>query len=229
MTWTIRVLNWREFQHYKDRDPPWIKLHQRKLLDKPEWRRLSGAGAKLLVDVWMLAAGSKEGEVTLPLADLGYRLRMPVVRLARGLRELRTVGLVELSKQMLADAATTQALDAPEGEGETEGEERERTTAEPRVPETTGHIAMANWVRDVGAVWRKAYQGEPPWGKLGKLLLPVKDEPEFLVRFAAYCAETPCRYVNLATFVGGFGSWGNGTKKTPQRFNYTPGHSGPAI
>jgi hypothetical protein len=28
----LRVKNWSEFQHYKDRNPPWIKLH-RTLLD----------------------------------------------------------------------------------------------------------------------------------------------------------------------------------------------------
>ena len=30
--------NWGELQHYKDRSPPWIKLHK-KLLDNFEWDR----------------------------------------------------------------------------------------------------------------------------------------------------------------------------------------------
>lgn len=122
VTWTIRVLNWREFQHYKDRDPPWIKLHQRKLLDKPEWRRLSGNAGKLLADVWMLAAGSKEGELTLRLPDLAYRLRLAPRSLGRSLLELSRAEFLELGKQMHADASSAQAHDAPEGEGETERE-----------------------------------------------------------------------------------------------------------
>lgn len=122
MTWTIRVQNWREFQHYKDRDPPWIKLHQRRLLDKPAWRRLHGSAAKLLVDLWMLAAGTKEGELDLGIADLAYRLRSPASRVFSDLQVLDRCGFVSLGKQMLASASTAQAGAVPEGEGEGETE-----------------------------------------------------------------------------------------------------------
>lgn len=122
------MLNWREFQHYTDRDPPWIKLHQRKLLDKPEWRRLSGAAGKLLVDLWMLAAGTKEGDVMLRLADLGYRFRSPLPRLARGLMELERAEFVALSNQMQSDASAAQSNADTERETEAEGETQKTTT-----------------------------------------------------------------------------------------------------
>ena len=32
----LRIKNWSEFQHYKDRAPPWVKLHH-SLLDNFEW------------------------------------------------------------------------------------------------------------------------------------------------------------------------------------------------
>jgi hypothetical protein len=119
--WTVRVLNWSDFQHYTGRNPPWIKLH-RSLLDKPDWRRLGGAGGKLLVDLWMLAAGTKEGHVLLRLGDLGYRLRMPLPRLARVLIELASGAFVELSKPMLADCKQAHTNGVAEGEGDTETE-----------------------------------------------------------------------------------------------------------
>jgi hypothetical protein len=38
----LRVKNWAEFQHYRSRRPPWIKLH-RGLLDDYAWHRLPEA------------------------------------------------------------------------------------------------------------------------------------------------------------------------------------------
>lgn len=88
--------------------------------------------------------------------------------------------------------------------------------------------SRANWVRRLGGIWRKRYQGTPPWGQIGKLLLPVKDEPELDRRFTAYLEATEPQFVNLAKFVASFGSWGNG-KKAPQSYSYEPGQSGPNL
>lgn len=88
--------------------------------------------------------------------------------------------------------------------------------------------SRANWVRRLGTIWRNRYHGTPPWGQIGKLLLPVRDEPELDYRFTAYLAVTDPQFVNLAKFVASFGSWGNG-KKRPQTYTYEPGHSGPEL
>jgi hypothetical protein len=53
----LRVKNWAEFQHYKDRNPPWIKLH-RALLDDYEFARLPDASKAHLVLIWLLASQS---------------------------------------------------------------------------------------------------------------------------------------------------------------------------
>jgi len=53
----FRVRNWEKFQHYKDRNPPWIKLHT-ELLDNYEFSRLQDASKLLAVCIWMLAARS---------------------------------------------------------------------------------------------------------------------------------------------------------------------------
>lgn len=128
--WTIRVPKWKEFQHYSDREPPWIKLY-RSLQDKPEWRRLSGWGGKLLMDVWMLAAQPKKGGfVTLRLFDLAYRLRMPAPRTAKALMELHDADLLALSDGMLAECGQCAT---PETERETEGETQQSTTTTRRL------------------------------------------------------------------------------------------------
>lgn len=53
----LRVKNWSEFQHYKDRAPPWIKLH-RSLLEDYEFSMLPDAAKAHLVLIWLFAAGN---------------------------------------------------------------------------------------------------------------------------------------------------------------------------
>jgi len=68
-----RVKNWKEFQHFKDRRPPWIKL-DRDLLDDPDWHELSGEEAKALVMIWLVAS---ENDGNLPdNRKLAFRLRI---------------------------------------------------------------------------------------------------------------------------------------------------------
>jgi len=49
------VKNWAEFQHYKDRNPPWIKLH-RSLLDDYEFSCLQDASKAHLMLIWLFAS-----------------------------------------------------------------------------------------------------------------------------------------------------------------------------
>lgn len=53
----LRVKNWERFQHYKDRNPPWIKLH-RALLDDYAFSQLPDSAKGILPLIWILAAGS---------------------------------------------------------------------------------------------------------------------------------------------------------------------------
>lgn len=57
----LTVKNWSEFQHYKDRHPPWIKLH-RALLDDYEFARLQDASKAHLMLIWLFAS-SHDGRV----------------------------------------------------------------------------------------------------------------------------------------------------------------------
>jgi hypothetical protein len=65
--------DWGTFQHYKDRAPPWIKLH-RTLLDNLDYYRLSAEAGKALPLIWLLAS-EKEGRVP-EAQELAFRLRI---------------------------------------------------------------------------------------------------------------------------------------------------------
>lgn len=51
----LRVKNWESFQHYKDRNPPWIKLH-RDLLRDYDFICLQDASKMQLMLIWLLAS-----------------------------------------------------------------------------------------------------------------------------------------------------------------------------
>jgi hypothetical protein len=54
----IRVVKWREHQHYKDRNPPWIKLH-RAMLSSRTWVGASNETRVLAVAIMLLASDTE--------------------------------------------------------------------------------------------------------------------------------------------------------------------------
>jgi hypothetical protein len=61
MTAMLSVKNWQEFQHYKDRNPPWIKLH-RALLDDYGFARIPDTAKAALILIWLFAS-QNDGKV----------------------------------------------------------------------------------------------------------------------------------------------------------------------
>jgi hypothetical protein len=51
----LSVKNWEKYQHYKDRTPPWIKLH-REVLDDYDMSCLQDASKLHLILIWVLAS-----------------------------------------------------------------------------------------------------------------------------------------------------------------------------
>ena len=81
----MKIKGWEKFQHYKHRDPPWIKLHK-KLLNDPEWFALSGDASKMLASCWLLASETS-GELP-PVPTVAFRLRMTEKRVTELLSQL---------------------------------------------------------------------------------------------------------------------------------------------
>ena len=124
VTMLITIRNWSKFQHYRDRKPPWLKLH-RDLLDNMQWAALSGDAGKLLISLWLLAAEGENGGGTVDLDSkaLAWRLRSASKpeEMDKLLQELMDNEFVLCASKALATCqqhATTET----EGETETEGD-----------------------------------------------------------------------------------------------------------
>lgn len=77
----IVIPNWAEFQHYKERDPKWIKNYTR-LLNDAEYRALNGRLRGILHGLWLLYAAS-DGHVPGSPAYIASQLGVPTEREAR--------------------------------------------------------------------------------------------------------------------------------------------------
>jgi hypothetical protein len=113
--------NWAEFQHYKDRAPPWIKLHK-KLLDDRVYQSLPLASRALAPMLWLLASESKDGSFDGAHEELAFRLRTNIKDIAAGLKPLIDKGFFHVVQGDSAVLADRQQLAVPETEGETEKE-----------------------------------------------------------------------------------------------------------
>lgn len=110
------VKKWHEFQHYKDRSPPWIKL-QKKLLDDFEFSKLPLASRALAPLLWLLASEETDGSVRVDIDWLAFRLRWHEKEVSDGLSGLINKGFLIVDSVLLA----TCYQDAmPETETETE-------------------------------------------------------------------------------------------------------------
>ncbi|MEB3198431.1 MAG: HNH endonuclease, partial [Candidatus Sericytochromatia bacterium] len=94
------VKNWSEFQHYKDRNPIWIKLH-RAILDDYTFASLPDHAKAHLVGIWCLAAGN-DGKIPNDPAWVGQRIN---ARQAVDLEALVAAGLLVAETQVSATAA----------------------------------------------------------------------------------------------------------------------------
>jgi hypothetical protein len=83
----IQPKDWAEFQHYKDRNPTWIKLH-RTLLDNFEFHRLPLASRALAPMLWLLASEDKEGVIDADPESLAFRLRCSIKEVETALSPL---------------------------------------------------------------------------------------------------------------------------------------------
>jgi len=115
-----RVKQWRLFQHYRDRNPPWIKLHF-SLLSSMDWVTLDDA-SRVLAIACMLIASRNDGVVP---GDPAYIKRVAYLNKLPNFKPLIDCGFLEPAsdcKQMLADAR-------PETETETETETEKRQSS----------------------------------------------------------------------------------------------------
>jgi hypothetical protein len=121
----LQPKNWAVFQHYKDRCPPWIKLH-RDLLNDRVFMRLPIASKALAPMLWLLASESKNGIFDGSLDELVFRLHISEKEYRDGLKPLIDNDFFVLASGVLAESYQSAI---PETERETETKtEREKKT-----------------------------------------------------------------------------------------------------
>ena len=114
----LQPKNWAIFQHYKDRCPPWIKLH-RDLLNDRVYMRLPIASKAIAPMLWLLASESKDGVFDGSLDELVFRLHITPKEFNDGVKPLIDNDFFILVSGVLAER---KQVAIPETETETEGE-----------------------------------------------------------------------------------------------------------
>jgi hypothetical protein len=134
----LRVKNWAEFQHYRHRRPPWIKLHHG-LLDDYAWHRLPEASRALGPMLWLLASERADGWIACDRETIAFRLHVTRDKVDEALAPLIGAGFLIEEHDASGPLADRQQPADSESESETETE-RERDarahgTASTKVPE----------------------------------------------------------------------------------------------
>ena len=116
----LQPKNWAVFQHYKDRCPPWIKLH-RDLLNDRVFMRLPIASKAIAPMLWLLASESKDGVFDGSLDELVFRLHISEKEYKDGVKPLIDNDFFNVVSGVLAERLQT-AIPERETERETETE-----------------------------------------------------------------------------------------------------------
>lgn len=127
----LQVKGWGDFQHYKDRSPPWIKLHK-SLLDNYEYQCLPVASRALAPMLWLLASENNDGSFDGDIKKLAFRLRTTEKEVIEGLEPLIQAGFVVSDSDVLAECKR---------DAMPETEERQRRDREENTPATPNGFA----------------------------------------------------------------------------------------
>ena len=128
----LQPKNWAVFQHYKDRCPPWIKLH-RDLLNDRVFMCLPLASKALAPLLWLLASESKDGTFDGSLDELVFRLHITPKDYQDGVKPLIDKGFFIVASGVLAECYQD-AIPETEGETETKTEKKQKSNRGSRLP-----------------------------------------------------------------------------------------------
>lgn len=122
----IRPKNWASYQHYKDRDPTWIKLHKR-LLDDYEFQCLPLASRALAPMLWLIASEDKEGWIDADPKKLAFRLRCSIDELVGAIKALIDAAFFEFEIDASTPLAEPERVDSPENKRQVTSLEQDQT------------------------------------------------------------------------------------------------------
>ena len=93
----LRVKNWNKFQSFKDRRPPWIRLHKT-FLDDYSFQTMSVQARALLPMIWLLVSEDENpvsGLLRIRYQEIAYRLRIGYEELKVLIDEIIRAGFLE--------------------------------------------------------------------------------------------------------------------------------------
>lgn len=139
-TTMLQVRNWRKFQHYNNRTPPWIKLHW-ELLSSEDWVSLDDA-SKLLAVACMLIASRNDGLVP---DNPAYIKRVAYLDQTPNLKPLIECGFLE--NQLADDSGSKQKQADATPETETELEKEKESKKEGGAVAQTEYAFVGDMIR----------------------------------------------------------------------------------
>ena len=142
----LKPKNWAVFQHYKDRCPPWIKLH-RDILNDRVFMCLPLASKALAPLLWLLAAESKDGVFDGSLDELVFRLHITPKEYEEGIKPLIHKGFFVVASDVLAECyqvAIPETERETEREGEKETEKKQKSNRGSRLP--VDFVLPEDWI-----------------------------------------------------------------------------------
>jgi hypothetical protein len=154
----LEVKNWERFQHYKDRRPPWIKLHA-EVQDDYEFSHLPDASKAHLMGIWILAS-KLQNKVP---ADPQWIARRIGATEPVDLEQLFDAGFLQRLRRAsdLPQTSPKSAVPEAEAEAQVQTEEKTEKTA-PRAADAVPEKRPHDLHSVVGLVVKLLYFGNRP-------------------------------------------------------------------
>ena len=191
----IKIKDWEKHQHYKDRNPPWIKL-QNQLLTDYEFSRLSDASKLQLILLWLLAS-QLDNKIPADEAWIQSNIKTKAKVNLKPLKDLGFIDLYQDASGCVQDACL---------EGETEAEkEREKRQKNSRAKKSEySKYFLSFW--DIYCRKEDKKSAYKAWCKLLDEGVDVVEVIEGAKRYAQFCKEDgkELKHIKLpATFLNG--------------------------
>jgi hypothetical protein len=159
-----RIRNWDKYQHYSDRNPPWIKLHF-ELLTSRDWVTLDDASRVLAVASMLLASRNQEERGVVP-NDPDFVKRVAFLNSTPDFRPLVRCGFLL-------------PLDNPHQEEEDRDRDRDRAASVP--------LADASTV--LASTLSTKHHAKKPYGEMGKVMLTDEEHAKLAESYGGRLAS----------------------------------------
>lgn len=141
----LKIKNWHIYQHYKDRNPAWIKLHF-SMLSSSDWVALDDKSRVLAIACMLIASKTKDGSFE---ENTDYIQRVAYLNSKPNFTPLVACGfLVRTCEELQADASALQACARPETE-----ERREETEEEKEYKQLFEELSSIEGFKEEWTAW----------------------------------------------------------------------------